>query len=187
MQAIQPRVKELQAMYANDPERLQMETARLYKEANFNPLAGCLPTFATLPVFIGLYRALSNAASGGCPHRRLLLDPSPRRPRVHRRPQRRHRFRMAHRFLLGRPPSRMARHHRVSRAPRAVGGVAVREPKDHAAGHGRVHRSGSAADAGDSQVFARDDWLLLAQRPRGAHAVLVRQQHPVHRADGVPA
>ena len=49
----------------NDPERLQMETARLYKEANFNPLAGCLPTFATLPVFIGLYRALSNAAVEG--------------------------------------------------------------------------------------------------------------------------
>ena len=69
MQAIQPKVKELQAMYANDPERLQMETARLYKEANFNPLAGCLPTFATLPVFIGLYRALSNAAAEG-----LLTD-----------------------------------------------------------------------------------------------------------------
>lgn len=65
MQSIQPKVKELQAMYANDPERLQMETARLYKEANFNPLAGCLPTFATLPVFIGLYRALSNAAAEG--------------------------------------------------------------------------------------------------------------------------
>ena len=65
MQGLQPKVKELQAMYANDPERLQMETARLYKEANFNPLAGCLPTFATLPVFIGLYRALSNAATEG--------------------------------------------------------------------------------------------------------------------------
>ena len=125
MQAIQPRVKELQAMYANDPERLQMETARLYKEANFNPLAGCLPTFATLPV-IGLrpsatppWRVSSPTAS---------LDPLPRRPRVHRRPQRRHRFRMAHRFLLGRPLLGW-RHHRVSRAPRAVGGVAVREQK----------------------------------------------------------
>ena len=69
MQAMQPRIKELQAMYANDPERLQMEQARLYKEAGFNPLAGCLPVFATLPVFIGLYRALSNAASEG-----LLTD-----------------------------------------------------------------------------------------------------------------
>ena len=35
--------------------------------ANFNPLAGCLPTFATLPVFIGLYRALSNAATEAGP------------------------------------------------------------------------------------------------------------------------
>ena len=65
MQAMQPRIKELQAMYAADPERLQMEQARLYKEANFNPLAGCLPVFAPLPVFIGLYRALSNAATEG--------------------------------------------------------------------------------------------------------------------------
>jgi hypothetical protein len=36
-------------------------------QANFNPLAGCLPTFATLPVFIGLYRALSNAATEAGP------------------------------------------------------------------------------------------------------------------------
>lgn len=44
---------------------LQIETARLYKEAGVNPLAGCLPTLATIPVFIGLYRALSNAADDG--------------------------------------------------------------------------------------------------------------------------
>jgi len=41
----------------------------LYQEAGVNPLAGCLPTLATLPVFIGLYRALTNAASDG-----LLTD-----------------------------------------------------------------------------------------------------------------
>lgn len=56
IQAIQPRIKELQAKYPNDQERLQMETARLYKESGVNPLAGCLPTLATIPVFIGLYR-----------------------------------------------------------------------------------------------------------------------------------
>ncbi|MEW5297618.1 MAG: hypothetical protein WDW38_006791 [Sanguina aurantia] len=65
LQALQPAVKELQAKYANSPENLQIETARLYKEAGVNPLAGCLPTLATIPVFIGLYRALSNAADDG--------------------------------------------------------------------------------------------------------------------------
>jgi YidC/Oxa1 family membrane protein insertase len=62
---LQPKVKELQAKYANDAERLQVETARLYQNAGVNPLAGCLPTLATIPVFIGLYRALSNVADEG--------------------------------------------------------------------------------------------------------------------------
>ena len=53
LQALQPQVKELQAKYANDQQALQLETARLYKEAGVNPLAGCLPTLATIPVFIG--------------------------------------------------------------------------------------------------------------------------------------
>ncbi len=65
MQALAPKVKVLQAKFAADPERLQVETARLYQTAGVNPLAGCLPTLATIPVFIGLYRALSNVADEG--------------------------------------------------------------------------------------------------------------------------
>lgn len=65
IQALAPRVKELQARYAGEPETLQVETARLYKTAGVNPLAGCLPTLATIPVFIGLYKALSKAADEG--------------------------------------------------------------------------------------------------------------------------
>eukprot|EP00963_Diacronema_lutheri_P003570 scaffold285_cov330-Pavlova_lutheri.AAC.88 len=65
MQALQPSIKEIQTKYKNDQERLQVETARLYKEAGVNPLAGCLPTLATIPVWIGLYRALQNAAAEG--------------------------------------------------------------------------------------------------------------------------
>lgn len=65
LQALQPRVKELQAKFANDPENLQLETARLYRDAGVNPLAGCLPTLATIPVFIGLYQALTKAANDG--------------------------------------------------------------------------------------------------------------------------
>lgn len=36
MQAVAPRVKELQARYANDPENLQLETAKLYKSAGMS-------------------------------------------------------------------------------------------------------------------------------------------------------
>jgi len=65
MQQLQPAVKELQAKYANDQERLQAETAKLYQTTGVNPLAGCLPTLATIPIFIGLYRALGNVANEG--------------------------------------------------------------------------------------------------------------------------
>jgi len=69
LQVLQPKIKELQAKYGGNQEQLQLETAKLYREAEVNPLAGCLPTLVTLPVWIGLYRALTNAADEG-----LLAD-----------------------------------------------------------------------------------------------------------------
>ncbi|GJP55331.1 hypothetical protein CLOM_g14302, partial [Closterium sp. NIES-68] len=65
MQALAPSLKEIQAQFAGDQERIQMETAKVYQRAGVNPLAGCLPTLATLPIFIGLYQALSNVAKEG--------------------------------------------------------------------------------------------------------------------------
>eukprot|EP00884_Botryococcus_braunii_P020151 jgi/Botrbrau1/681/Bobra.160_2s0005.1 len=66
MQALAPRVKEIQERYKGKPqEEMQVEVARLYQQAGVNPLAGCLPTLVTIPVWIGLYRALSNAADEG--------------------------------------------------------------------------------------------------------------------------
>ncbi|CAM6063852.1 unnamed protein product [Sphagnum tenellum] len=65
MQNLNPKIKAIQQRYQGDQERIQLETARLYKQAGVNPLAGCLPTLATLPVWIGLYRALSNVANDG--------------------------------------------------------------------------------------------------------------------------
>lgn len=44
---------------------VQVQVAKLYQDAKVNPLAGCLPTLITLPVWIGLYRALSNVADEG--------------------------------------------------------------------------------------------------------------------------
>ncbi|KAA8529679.1 hypothetical protein F0562_034221 [Nyssa sinensis] len=65
MRSLQPQINAIQQRYAGDQERIQLETARLYKLAGINPLAGCLPTLATIPVWIGLYRALSNVADEG--------------------------------------------------------------------------------------------------------------------------
>ncbi|KAL6638695.1 hypothetical protein ACP70R_023806 [Stipagrostis hirtigluma subsp. patula] len=65
MRSLQPQVKAIQERYAGDQERIQLETARLYKLSGVNPLAGCLPTLVTIPVWIGLYRALSNVANEG--------------------------------------------------------------------------------------------------------------------------
>ncbi|KAJ7980877.1 Inner membrane protein ALBINO3, chloroplastic [Quillaja saponaria] len=65
MQNLQPKIKAIQERYSGNQERIQLETSRLYKQAGVNPLAGCLPTLATIPVFIGLYQALSNVANEG--------------------------------------------------------------------------------------------------------------------------
>lgn len=65
MRSLAPQIKAIQERYAGDQERIQLETARLYKLAGINPLAGCLPTLATIPIWIGLYRALSNVANEG--------------------------------------------------------------------------------------------------------------------------
>jgi YidC/Oxa1 family membrane protein insertase len=62
MQAIQPAVKELQAKYQSNPEVMNQKIAELYQQNELNPLAGCLPSFVQIPVFIGLYRAVLNLA-----------------------------------------------------------------------------------------------------------------------------
>ena len=58
MQAIQPKIKELQKKYKNDRGKLQQETMKLYQEHRVNPFASCLPLFLQLPVFISLYAAI---------------------------------------------------------------------------------------------------------------------------------
>jgi len=58
MQAIQPKLKELQKKYKSDRGKLQQETMELYKEHRVNPFASCLPLLLQLPVFISLYAAI---------------------------------------------------------------------------------------------------------------------------------
>ncbi|KAL2989388.1 hypothetical protein AAZX31_11G137000 [Glycine max] len=76
MQNLQPKIKAIQDRYAGNQERIQLETSRLYRQAGVNPLAGCLPTLATIPVWIGLYQALSNVANEGLLTEGFLWIPS---------------------------------------------------------------------------------------------------------------
>lgn len=62
MQALQPTVKELQAKYQSNPEVMNQKVAEIYQQNDVNPLAGCLPSLAQIPIFIGLYRAVLNLA-----------------------------------------------------------------------------------------------------------------------------
>ncbi|HEY3007914.1 MAG TPA: membrane protein insertase YidC [Micromonosporaceae bacterium] len=58
MQALQPKVKELQEKHKGDRETLQKEMMELYRREKANPLMGCLPMFLQIPVFLGLFHTL---------------------------------------------------------------------------------------------------------------------------------
>jgi YidC/Oxa1 family membrane protein insertase len=65
MQLLQPRVKELQKKYGHDRERLAQETMALYRETKTNPFSSCLPLIVQMPIFIGLFRLIDQAAKNG--------------------------------------------------------------------------------------------------------------------------
>jgi YidC/Oxa1 family membrane protein insertase len=58
MQELSPILTKLKEKYKGDPSRLNQETMNLYKTYKINPLSGCLPMLAQIPVFIALYKAL---------------------------------------------------------------------------------------------------------------------------------
>ncbi|HEY4308254.1 MAG TPA: YidC/Oxa1 family insertase periplasmic-domain containing protein [Pirellulales bacterium] len=59
MQELQPEIKRLQEKYKGNMEARTKAQQELFKKHNYNPLAGCLPVFLQLPIFLGLYRSLA--------------------------------------------------------------------------------------------------------------------------------
>jgi YidC/Oxa1 family membrane protein insertase len=59
MKALQPQMTALREKYKKDPQKLNAEMMRLYKEHKVNPLGGCLPMLLQLPFFVALYNVLS--------------------------------------------------------------------------------------------------------------------------------
>ncbi len=62
MAKIQPRLKEINEKYADNPQKKQKATMELFKEAKVNPVGGCLPILITMPFFIGFFAMLQTSS-----------------------------------------------------------------------------------------------------------------------------
>jgi len=60
MQVVQPLIKELQEKYKSDPQRLQQEMFKLYKEHKVNPFGGCWPMLLPWPILLALFFVFQN-------------------------------------------------------------------------------------------------------------------------------
>jgi YidC/Oxa1 family membrane protein insertase len=52
---LQPKIKDIQTRYKANPEQMQKEMLKLYREEGFNPMGGCLPLLLPMPVLITLF------------------------------------------------------------------------------------------------------------------------------------
>jgi YidC/Oxa1 family membrane protein insertase len=70
MTALAPQMSALRKKYKNDKQTLNTEMMKLYQEAGVNPLMGCLPVVAQLPIFFALFsvlRAIAEWQPGDAP------------------------------------------------------------------------------------------------------------------------
>lgn len=58
MNEIQPKIKEIQNKYKNDPQTQQAKMMELYKEHNYNPMSGCLIILIQFPIIIAFFNVL---------------------------------------------------------------------------------------------------------------------------------
>ena len=61
MAALSPKMTEMRDKFKDDPQKLNEETMKLYKEYGVNPFSGCLPMFIQIPIFFGFYAMLGTA------------------------------------------------------------------------------------------------------------------------------
>lgn len=59
MSTLGPKMEEMKVKYKDNPQKLNEEMAKLYKEEKINPIGGCLPMLLQFPIFIALYGLLN--------------------------------------------------------------------------------------------------------------------------------
>ncbi len=60
MQELQPRMQAIREKYKDNPQKLNEETAKLYKESGYNPVSGCLPMILQMFILFALYNVFNN-------------------------------------------------------------------------------------------------------------------------------
>ena len=81
MKKIQPELNKIKEKFKDDPQRMQKETMAAFKKAGANPLGGCLPMVAQMPIFFAFYQVLYNAEEFvGSPFYGWIVDLSVKDP-----------------------------------------------------------------------------------------------------------
>ncbi|CCQ96932.1 60 kDa inner membrane insertion protein [[Clostridium] ultunense Esp] len=70
MNELQPKIKEIQNKYKNDPQTQNAKMMELYKEHNYNPASGCLILLIQFPIIIAFFNVLRD------PIRFVFKDPN---------------------------------------------------------------------------------------------------------------
>jgi len=61
MSSLSPLMTSLKEKYKDDPQKMNEETMKLYREYGVNPLSGCFPMLIQIPIFFGFYAMLGTA------------------------------------------------------------------------------------------------------------------------------
>jgi YidC/Oxa1 family membrane protein insertase len=61
MKVLNPRIQAMRENLKDDPQKMQQEMLKIYREEKVNPIGGCLPILIQIPVFIALYSVLSSS------------------------------------------------------------------------------------------------------------------------------
>jgi len=60
MQALTPKIQEIQEKYKNNPQKLRVEMGNFYSKEGYNPISGCLPMLLQIPIFFAMYNLFNN-------------------------------------------------------------------------------------------------------------------------------
>ena len=76
MKSMKPQQEIVRKWYGDNKDMLNMETGLLFEKFDVNPLAGCLPSLAQIPVFLGVYYSVTSIAKAKVFEEGFLWVPS---------------------------------------------------------------------------------------------------------------